>query len=369
MLKNRDMKQIFQAAKAVLVCVFLLAAVVLSAQERRYVQAYELNVIGKALPTGGVYQRFDPKPYGMNGLRGQQAEMSTGLAVCFKTDARSIGVRWKIGGFRSHTNMTPTVACGFDLYIKRDGHWVFAGSVGPGRLADQYEATLVRDMAEGEKECVVYLPTFDHLDEMELSVEEGARIEPMPNPFRHKIVVKGSSITHGASASRPGATWPARLCRELGLYCVNMGFSGNSKLQEDFAHVLADMEMDAIIFDAFSNPSAEDIRARFDTFVDIIREAHPDIPLIFIQTLRRDSGNFNETTRAYEREKKAAAAEVAKRRAKMDKNLYFLEVDEWIGTDGYGSVDGIHPNDLGIDRMLRQVSPKVARILKKYGIK
>ena len=224
-------------------------------------------------------------------------------------------------------------------------------------------------MAEGEKECVVYLPTFDHLDEMELSVEEGARIEPMPNPFRHKIVVKGSSITHGASASRPGATWPARLCRELGLYCVNMGFSGNSKLQEDFAHVLADMDMDAIIFDAFSNPSAEDIRARFDTFVDIIREAHPDIPLIFIQTLRRDSGNFNETTRAYEREKKAAAAEVAKRRAKMDKNLYFLEVDEWIGTDGYGSVDGIHPNDLGIDRMLRQVSPKVARILKKYGIK
>ena len=191
----------------------------------------------------------------------------------------------------------------------------------------------------------------------------------MPNPFRHKIVVKGSSITHGASASRPGAVWPARLCRELGLYCVNMGFSGNSKLQEDFAHVLADMDMDAIIFDAFSNPSAEDIRARFDTFVDIIREAHPDIPLIFIQTLRRDSGNFNETTRAYEREKKAAAAEVAKRRAKMDKNLYFLEVDEWIGTDGYGSVDGIHPNDLGIDRMLRQVSPKVARILKKYGIK
>ena len=149
------MKQIFQAAKAVLVCVFLLAVVALSAQERRYVQAYELNVIGKALPTGGVYQRFDPKPYGMNGLRGQQAEMSTGLAVCFKTDARSIGVRWKIGGFRSHTNMTPTVACGFDLYIKRDGRWVFAGSVGPGRLADQYEATLVRDMAEGEKECVV----------------------------------------------------------------------------------------------------------------------------------------------------------------------------------------------------------------------
>jgi hypothetical protein len=86
------MKQIFQAAKAVLVCVFLLAAVALSAQERRYVQAYELNVIGKALPTGGVYQRFDPKPYGIEGLRARQAEMSTGLAVCFKTDARSIGV-------------------------------------------------------------------------------------------------------------------------------------------------------------------------------------------------------------------------------------------------------------------------------------
>lgn len=362
-LGNRTAKAVFFLA------LFLGAAWNLCAQQRRYVQAYELNVIGKALPTGGVYQRFDPKPYGIDGLRGQQAEMSTGLAVCFKTDARSIGVRWKIGGFRSHTNMTPTVACGFDLYIRRDGRWLFAGSAGPGRLSDQYEATLVRDMAEGEKECLVYLPTFDHLDEMELSVEEGAYIEPMDNPFRFKIVCKGSSITHGASASRPGAVWPARLCRELGLYCVNMGFSGNSKLQEDFARVLADMEMDAIVFDAFSNPSAEEIRARFDTFVDIIRQAHPDIPLIFLQTLRRDSGNFNETTRAYEAAKKAAAREVALRRAKVDKNLYFVEVDEWIGTDGYGSVDGVHPNDLGIDRMLRQVSPKVARILKKYGIK
>lgn len=42
------------------------------------------------------------------------------------------------------------------------------------------------------------------------------------------------------------------------------------------------------------------INESFDSFVDIIREAHPETPLIFLQTIRRERRNFNEEADAYE---------------------------------------------------------------------
>lgn len=92
-----------------------------------------------------------------------------------------------------------------DLYIKRDGEWVFAGIARPGLGAD-HKATLVEHMDGTEKECLLYLPLFDEVKTLEIGVDAGARIEAAPNPFRHRIVVIGSSITHGTGLSRPA--WP-----------------------------------------------------------------------------------------------------------------------------------------------------------------
>ena len=48
------------------------------------------------------------------------------------------------------------------------------------------------------------------------------------NPFRHRIVIKGSSVTHGLAASRPGMSYAARFGRDNGFYCFNLGFSGKT---------------------------------------------------------------------------------------------------------------------------------------------
>ena len=56
---------------------------------------------------------------------------------------------------------------------------------------------------------------------------------------------KGSSVTHGLAASRPGMTYGARFGRDNGFYCFNLGFSGKSKLQPEYARYLADVEADA----------------------------------------------------------------------------------------------------------------------------
>ena len=304
----------------------LLASNIAGAQAKapiRYVDASTLTVIGKTMPTPKLYQRVDTARYELWQPVKNYSSFSTGLAVVFKTDSKNIRARWKTGGYGLGHNMTAIARKGLDLYIERGGEWVYAGFGWP--KGDNHDSALVEYMDEGEKTCLLYLPLWDEVLSLEVGVDEGSRIEAVPNPFRHRIVVLGSSITHGASAGRPGMTWTARLAREMGLDFLNLGYSGQCKLQPEFARMLAEMEADAFVFDAFSNPSAKEIDERLDSFVATVRKAHPATPLIFIQTEVRETGNFNLRARKFEEDKRAAAEAGIRRLMKTDKNIYFVD--------------------------------------------
>lgn len=148
-----------------------------------------------------------------------------------------------------------------------------------------------------------------------------------------------------------------------------MGFSGQGRLQEEFARALADTDADAFVFDQFSNPSAEQIRERFDKFVDIIRASHPETPLIFVQTIRREKRNFNMDSDAYEAAKQKAGEEMVRARMKTDRNIWFIGSDGFLGDDSLGTADGTHPTDVGFSRMLEHLSPRLNKIFKRYGIR
>ena len=344
------------------------------AQKVRYYNAAELNVIGKAIPTSKDFTRIDTTAYKFNDdVIDEFASHSTGLAVLFATDSPFIKARWITSGKNASENMTAIAQKGLDLYIKQEGKWVFAGVGRPlmdkGPLYEHHEGTIVKSMAPGRKECLLYLPLYDRLDSLYIGIEEGSYIEPIENPFKYRIVVKGSSVTHGLAASRPGMTYGARFGRDNGFYCFNLGFSGKSKLQPEYAKYLADIEADAFIFDTFSNPSAELIHENFDRFVDIIRAAHPQTPLIFMQTERRESRNFDTWREDFEATKQAAAEEEIRERMKTDKHIYFLPSDDFLGDEHIATSDGSHPTDLGFTYMLESISPKILKILRKYGIK
>ena len=336
--------------------------------------AADLTIIGKPIPTSKPFTRVDTAVYKFGSVTiDRYANYSTGLAVLFETDSRSIRAKWTTGGSNSGQNQTAIAQKGLDMYILKDGKWVFAGTGNPvmGKAPfNKHESVVVTDMAEGPKQCLLYLPLFDRVDNLEIGLEEEASIKPLANPFRHNIIVHGSSITHGASASRSGMTYAARLGRDNGWYTSNLGFSGMCKLQKEYAHYLADIkDVDAFIFDTFSNPNAEEITARFNEFVDIVRAAHPGVPMIFLQTERREIRNFNVKRDASEQAKQDAAEQVVKARMKTDKHIYFIDSDGFLGTDHLGTVDGTHPNDLGFARMLEVITPKIKKTLKKYGIR
>lgn len=345
------------------------------AQEVRYYNAADLNVIGKAIPTSEDFTRIDTSAYRFNNkVIDDFACHSTGLAVLFATDSPFIKARWQTSPANASENMTAIAQKGLDLYIKQDGKWIFAGVGRPqmdkGPDYACHAGTIVKSMAPGRKECILYLPLYDRLDSLFIGVEEGSYLESLENPFKYRIVVKGSSVTHGLAASRPGMSYAARFGRDNGFYCFNLGFSGQSKLQEEYARYLADIEdVDAFIFDAFSNPSAEVIHKNFDAFVDVIRASHPETPLIFMQTERRESRNFDTWREDFEARKQAAAEEEIRERMKTDKHIYFIPSDDFLGDDHIATSDGSHPTDLGFTRMLDSISPKILKILRKYGIR
>lgn len=361
--------------KKIIIALFLaLCANMAYGQKIVYHDASDLNIIGKAIPTSKPFTRIDTTVYSFNNkVIDRYADFSTGLAVVFATDSPVIRARWQTSSLNALDNMTAIAQKGLDLYIKQDGKWVFAG-VGRPKMSkgpdySNHEGVIVKDMAPGRKECLLYLPLFDKLDSLFIGVEEGSYLESIENPFRHKIVFKGSSVTHGAAATRPGMTYEARFGRDNGWYCYNLGFSGQSKLQPEYARYLADVEADIFVFDAFSNPSAEIIEENFNNFVDIIREAHPQTPLVFMQTERRETRNFDTKREKFEADKQAAAERVVRERMKIDKHIYFIPSDGFLGDEHIATSDGSHPTDLGFTYMLECISPKLKKIFRKYGIR
>ena len=360
--------------KLLSVILFAALCVGASAQEITWHNAADLNIMGKALPTTEPYTRIDTTVYKFNDKTiDLYANYSTGVAILFETDSHIIKARWTTDNGPYGSNMSPILQKGLDLYIMKDGKWIFAGVGRPNsRKApfNKHEGTIVANMADGTKQCLLYLPLFNGVNNLEIGLEEGASIKSIENPFRHNIIVHGSSVTHGASASRPGMTYAARFGRNTGLYTVNLGFSGACKLQKEYARYLADLkDVDAFVFDTFSNPTAEEIRERFDEFVDIVRAAHPGVPMIFLQTERRETRNFNTKVDASETVKQQTAEEFVRARMKQDKDIYFISSEDFLGKDLNATIDGSHPTDLGFTYMLQSITPKIKKILKKYGVK
>ena len=348
-----------------------LMAVSVSAQ--KFVDASTLNVCGQTLKSeSNPFSRFDPTKYPLpNKHTVQMSTYSTGMYIMFSTDSKNITAKWKWVKRGLGNNMTPILQRGLDLYIEKDGKWFFVGVGRPSGNQEKCESTwkLAKNMPEGTKKCMLYLPVWSEVTELQLGIDENSSIAPIESPYRYKVLTHGSSITHGASASRPGMTYAARMSRYLGFEFTNFGFSGECKLQPEFAKIIAETEADAYMFDAFSNPSAKEIRERLEPFIKTITEAHPDKPFIFLQTHMREDTLFDEKWLSFNLDRRATVRELMPQMAKKYKNVYFLDAENVTSDDYDGTIDGAHPSDLGFTQFINKYQKRVQKILKKYGIK
>lgn len=358
---------------AIIAAAFLAATSVFAQTPVKYVftEASDLTLIGKILEnTPNPYHRVDTCRYkGFTPGENTQIRCSSGLAVLFTTDSPTISVQTDYGYTSFASNTMGLALRGYDLYIKDDaGDWKYAASkVAPDKKLSS-NVVLIRNMKEGRKECMLYLPIYSELKSVRIGVAEGSGIEPLASPFRHRVGIFGSSYTQGISVSRSGMTYPQQFVRHTGIQLLSLGCSGNCKLQPYFADVLIDADVDALLFDAFSNPQAPMIEERLFPFIEKIQAAKPGIPLIFMQTIYRESRNFDVETEKKERAKQEMAARLMKEAVKKYKDVYFVQTN---ATDVLHetSVDGTHPSDMGYKLWAESIEKPVLKILRKYGIR
>ena len=335
-----------------------------SAQDIQYTDAKALPLYGKSAVSGPYFHRVDTARYiDMPKRVKVLATHPAGFVIAFKTNSREIYGKWRTKPGRPYKNMTAIASRGLDLYIKREGQWVFAGAGVPG---DSVVTThkIVGNMADGEKECLLFLPMYDELLDLAVGVEKERYLQPLTIAWKGRIVIYGSSITQGTSASRPGIAYPAQLSRRLGYEVVNLGFSGSGKMEESVGRMVADAEADLFILDCAANPSPQEIMDRTENFVKQIREKHPQVPILMIESVVREGGNFDQKIqkRVWDQNNNFRRMHAKLVKDGMQK-LYLINGDHLLGHDHEGTVDGTHPNDLGFDRMLQVIEPKVRAIL------
>ena len=337
-----------------------------------FTEATELTILGKVFPnTPTPYERMDFSiSEGWEHKDSTLLEMSSGIIISFKTDSPSIWVKPEFKALSGSRNSSCAVR-GFDLYIKKDGKWLWGGVCNYRSTMDTEngkERSVVRNMDSSMKECLLYLPTESKVSSLKIGVEQGSRLEKGDIPFRHRICLHGSSFMHGVSTGRAGQTVPGFLTRMTGMQFCSLGVSGDCRMQPQFAKALAQANVDAFVFDAFSNGNAKTVKANLFNFIETIQAGKPGVPLIFMSTIWRERRNFDRDHDAVEREKIAMADSLMKIAVKKYKDVYYIDSNATNPTHET-TVDGVHPGDYGYWLWAESVRKPILKILKKYGIR
>jgi len=224
--------------------------------------------------------------------------------------------------------------------------------VGQPKFPDT-NAALVAGIPPTEREFMVYLPLRNGVISLEFGVPKGATIKPGAGRATgtKPIVFYGTSITHGIGASRAGMTHVAMLGRIFNREVINLGFSGNGRMEPEVLKFVAELDPAVFVLDCLPNMGAQLVTDRTVPGVKLLREDHPDTPILLVEDRNIQTGFLVDARRKANEANHAALREAfAVLKAEKTPRIYYLEGANLLGDDGEGTVDGSHPTDMGFTR-------------------
>jgi hypothetical protein len=283
---------------------------------------------------------------------------SAGMMVRFKTDASMIWADYTLLKERLNgSNMTPIGASGLDLYARNEaGNWRWAGVARPsGQVVRQ---RIIEGIAPGFREYAVYLPLYNGIESLSIGVPPDAQFEPLTPRTAAPIVFYGTSITHGASASRPGMVHTAMLGRRFDRPVVNLGFSGNGRMDAAVGELLGLIDAAVFVIDCLPNMNADSVREKCIPLVKQLRAVRPDTPIVLVEDRRNTNSWILPARNQRHTDNHAALRECyAQLQTEGVTGLFYVSGDDLLGYDGEGATDGSHPNDLGFMRQAAIFEP------------
>jgi len=288
---------------------------------------------------------------------------SAGCYLEFESDSPELAVRWTVGwDSLARDHMPATGASGLDLYEWGGSRWRWAAT---GRLGldggRRFETTFFEKRDHCLRRFRLYLPLYNSLDQLELGVEHGSELRPLGGSRRF-VCVYGTSIVQGACASRPGMAYPAIMGRDLAIPVVNLGFSGNAFAEREIAELLAELRPEAFVIDCLPNIQPDGSEEVLRCFLEALARYGCRSPLLFVDFPNSPKASIWPES-LIRREKVRRAARNAFDETRGDLPWHWLAGEQLLGDDFEATVDGVHPTDLGFQRMAAGIGEALKRAM------
>ncbi len=280
---------------------------------------------------------------------------TAGGRVRFITNSPYVALYVKSPSLGKMPHFTFCGSAGFDLYVKNE---YTASFLPPMDATDGYQG-LIELGGKKTREITINFPLYSEISELYIGLQKGAKVlAPTPYLVEKPIVFYGSSITQGGCASRPGATYQGYISRQFNADYINLGFSGSALAEDEMIAHLAGLEASAFVLDYDHNaPTIEHLKNTHEKLFLAVREKHPDIPIVILSRPKYCLNNEEKARMSVIKQTYENA------RLRGDNNVYFVGGSKLMHlAKGAGTVDSIHPTDLGFYSM----ATAIIKEMKKF---
>lgn len=288
---------------------------------------------------------------------GQKACAASGMKLQFRTDSKKLFLKVNVsrGSSRNYFSFD-VMADGKPVgYLNNYDEAKMTGNYTQAALLlGEYEGSFL--LGEGMKTVCVYLPWSVAVEILELSLDDGALIEPV-RPAK-KVLMFGDSITQGYDALHPSCRYAARLAEYLEAEEINKGIGGErfflalAKLREDFT---PDYITVAYGTNDWSGTEEADFYERCSAFYRALVQNYPDTPIFAITPIWREDYEAEKPFGDFSKVEKHIREIVGKY-----ENITCIRGFDFVpGEARYFGDLRLHPNDEGFARYFESLKKQI----------
>ncbi len=305
---------------------------------------------------GQVKNRFDRLPASHENIVRKEvwnlARNPAGICLDFHTMADTVVLSYKYEA-KDLKHISPTGISGVDLYAQtKNKEWVWVK--GKYTSFKKEEASILFEELKGDEviKYRLYFPLYNTISDFRIGLNKQSQLKQLSDTQK-PIIVYGTSIAQGASASRAGMAWTALLGRQVNAPVVNLGFSANGRLEKELVDLIASKKASIYIIDCLPNLVAftdGEVYQRLLYAWRTLRSQHPKTPIIFTEHADATINLLNNNSQnEYQRVNRNLRKFITENIAGKDKNVYVVSAESInLGIDD--TVDGIHPSDMGMKK-------------------
>jgi hypothetical protein len=252
---------------------------------------------------------------------------------------------------------------GFDVYVNGS----FLRSAVAEEPKVEAEVVLFKDLDRKEKEIVIYLPYHQEVLIRAIGVDDDTKFTNPTHQFAKPLpmVFYGSSVCQGNGALKPGMTYPAKLCRDLNLDFINLGFGGAGKAEVNVVDLVNSIAACGYVFDLGKSYGMQDATP-FLRMLQTVRKSHPNVPLFCLTPITSSrevhSGAYSSRSQHDRQVMRDAANQFIQ---SGEKEVYLIEGTDLLGFGEHDGLsrDGVHPTDYGYSIIAGKLLPITRKAL------